>query len=153
MGTLNKRVDLDAWGVAGARWYATRSPCVRRQVGAVLIKNGRVVGGGFNGPSKGLPHRTETPGPLQCIRIGMPSGSEPHTVCCDHAESNACQFTDRADAEGATCFCTDSPCRVCAGLLVNAGVVRVVAASLYPDADGRFLLLSAGVSFEIFRTP
>ena len=142
------RVDIDTWGIAGARWFATRSPCVRRQVGAILVKDGRVVGGGFNGPARGLPHRTETPGPLQCIRIGMISGTEPHKVCCEHAEANAVQFTDRRDAQGATCYCTDSPCRTCAGLLVNAGVARVVVDMLYADPAGVELLRAAGVQFD-----
>ncbi len=142
------RVDLDTWGIAGARWFSTRSPCVRRQVGAILVKDGRVVGGGFNGPARGLKHRTAEPGPDQCVRIGIASGTEPQRVCCEHAEANAVQFTDRRDAQGATCYCTDSPCRTCAGLLVNAGIVRVVAATAYPDPAGRELLRAAGVIFE-----
>lgn len=150
---MTERVHPDQWGIDGAIWFSGRSPCVRRKVGAVVIRNGRVVGGGFNGPSRKLPPRTCEPGPLQCVRIArkIASGTEPHVVCCDHAEANACQFTDRRDAEGATMYCTDSPCRTCAGLIVNAGIVRVVVASTYPDPDGVELLRAAGVAFEVWK--
>lgn len=130
------RMDPDAWGLALAQVVALRSSCVRRQVGAVLIKDGRILSGGVNGPAAGLPHRTECVGPNQCVRIGMVSGSNPSTVCCAHAEANAIQFANRADSRGSTLYCTDSPCSSCADAIINAGVIRVVCGKVYADPVG-----------------
>lgn len=143
---VQARPTLEQWGLELARVVATRSPCVRRQVGAVLIKDARIVGHGYNGPPRGLPHRCSEPGLNQCVRIGQAPGSA-GAACCVHAEANALMFSDRGDARGATLYCTHSPCLACAQMAINAGVVRVVSAEQYPDEAGRAELLKAGVSF------
>jgi len=143
------RITPDEWGLRLALTSAARSPCVRRQVGAVLVKGGRVVSMGYNGPPRGTPHRTECPGPNQCVRIGLRSGSDPSNVCCVHAEVNALLFANRADAEGATLYCTDSPCLTCAQAIINAGVVRVVCSKPYADSRGVDTLKSANITCEV----
>lgn len=143
------RITLDEWGLRLAAVSAERSPCVRRHVGAVLVKAGRVVSMGYNGPPRGAPHRTECPGPDQCVRIGVPSGAAADKVCCVHAEINALIFANREDAAGATLYCTDSPCTQCAYAIVNAGVVRVVCAKPYADSGGLSVLRQSCIECEV----
>lgn len=146
------RPTRDEWGLALAATVATRSPCVRRQVGAVLIDhNGRVAGCGYNGPPRGCPHPTES-GANQCIRIGRESGAD-GPACCLHAETNALDDAVHGRRAGGTLYCTDSPCLGCAQVIVQAGVKRVVVAAQYPNQSGWGYLLQMGVQVQIGGTP
>ncbi len=117
-----------------ARVVSTRSSCVRRQVGAVLVKNRQILATGYNGVPRGLRHCDER----GCLRdeLGIPSG-ERHELCRGlHAEQNAIiQAAYHGVAiSGAEVFCTLQPCAACAKMLVNAGVVAVHFCGDYPDA-------------------
>lgn len=121
--------------------YKRRSTCLRRQVGAVLSREGRIISTGYGGAPAGVPHCSpETCGPDKpCIR----------TI---HAEANVIAFAAKygVSTESTTLYCTASPCIECAKLLMNAGIVRVVYDEEYRDTSPVILLESVGIRVEKF---
>jgi dCMP deaminase len=133
------RPKLDDYFMEIAKVVASRSTCLRRRAGAVLVKDKRILSTGYNGVPKGLPHCEDT----GCPRADYPSGTH-HELCrAVHSEQNAIiQAANHGVCiEGATLYCTHQPCALCAKMLVNAGITRVVYHEDYPD-DG---------SLEFFR--
>lgn len=127
---------------------ARRSPCCRRQVGAVLVSEDRcILGAGYNGPPRGAPPRDET----TCVRVGLASGERADVVCCAHAESNAVAQAARhgVAVKGSTLYVTTSPCAWCARTIINAGVVRVVAATRYMDPMAASVFAESSVVVEV----
>lgn len=117
-----------------AQVVATRSTCLRRSVGALLVKNRQILATGYNGVPRGLHHCEES----GCLRdsLGVPSG-ERHELCRGlHAEQNAIiqAAYHGVSISGAELYCTHQPCAVCAKMLVNANIVAVHFAGDYPDA-------------------
>ena len=116
-----------------AELAATRSTCIRRKVGAVLVKNSRIISTGYNGAPSGHPHCQE----IGCMReqLNVPSG-EKHELCRGiHAEQNV---IIQAAFHGiqtmfSTLYCTVKPCSICAKMIVNAGVSRVIYMDDYND--------------------
>jgi dCMP deaminase len=116
-----------------ARQVATRSTCLRRQVGCLIVLEKRIVSTGYNGAPSGLPHCEE----VGCIREsqGVVSG-ERHELCRGlHAEQNAIiQAAMHGTAvRGSTVFCTHKPCILCTKMLINSGVCKVYFAEGYDD--------------------
>ena len=116
-----------------AKLAATRSTCIRRKVGAVLVKNRRVISTGYNGAPAGHQHCQE----IGCLReqLNVPSG-EKHELCRGvHAEQNAIiQAAFRGiSVSGAYLYCTVKPCSICAKMIVNAGILNVVYRDEYDD--------------------
>jgi dCMP deaminase len=129
---------------------ARRSTCLRRQVGAILVRDKRILTTGYNGPPRGLRHCGELGG---CRRElwGVPSG-ERHELCrALHAEQNAIiqAALHGVSVTGATLYITNQPCALCAKMLINAGVERVVYQGDYPDELAMEMLQEAGV--EVVR--
>ena len=119
-----------------------------RQVGAILVKDKHILTTGYNGAPKGLVHCGE----IGCLRqqLGVPSG-ERHELCrALHAEQNAIiQAANLGIAiEGSTLYCTTAPCSLCAKMLINAGVVRVVFDGAYPDERAMEFFREAGMIVE-----
>lgn len=110
----------------------TRSTCVRRKVGAIAVKDGRVIATGYNGSPRGTTHCTED----TCLRLNVPSGTR-HELCrAVHAEQNlvAQAALHGVSLKDAVVYVDTSPCGICAKLLVNAGVKEVyVQGNAYPD--------------------
>jgi dCMP deaminase len=134
-----------------AALVARRSTCLRRQVGAVVVKEKHILATGYNGAPAGLRHCSE----VGCLRerLRVPSG-ERHELCrAIHAEQNAIvQAALHGTAlKGATLYVTHQPCVLCAKILINAGLVRVVFAGEYPDHLAREFLDEAGVELVAFR--
>jgi dCMP deaminase len=128
-----------------ARLVAGRSTCLRRRVGAILVKDRRILATGYNGAPAGLPH-CETTG---CVRQRMqvPPG-ERHELCRGiHAEQNAIIQSANygTGISGSTIYTTHHPCSVCTKMIINAGVVRVVTDDAYPDKLAAGMLDCAGV--------
>lgn len=141
---MNERPSWDRYFLDIAAVVALRSPCVKRQVGAVLVSEDRqILSTGYNGPPRGAPHRDEH----TCVRIGIPSGERADVVCCAHAEINAIAQAARhgVAVKGATLYVTTSPCAWCARSIINAGVVRVVSASDYNDPMAAGVFAESGV--------
>ena len=123
----------------------TRSTCLRRQVGAVIVKDKRIIATGYNGAPKGTAHCAE----VGCLRqqLGIPSG-ERHELCrASHAEQNALVQAAAygVPIAGGTIYVTAQPCVICSKLLINAGIKRVVYRGSYPDQLSLSLLKEAGI--------
>ena len=127
------------------RLVARRSTCLRRQVGAVMVKDKHVLATGYNGTPSGIRHCAET----GCLReqLKVPSG-ERHELCRGlHAEQNAIIQAARhgINISGATLYCTNSPCIICTKMLINAGIIKVVYLDGYPDQLSMDMLDEAGI--------
>ncbi|HIU64608.1 MAG TPA: cytidine/deoxycytidylate deaminase family protein [Candidatus Avacidaminococcus intestinavium] len=128
------RPDWDSYFMEMAQVAAKRATCLRRQVGAVIVKDKRILSTGYNGTPKGLPHCEE----VGCLRaqLNVPSGKM-HELCRGiHAEQNAIiqAAVHGVSVDGGTLYCTHQPCVVCTKMIINAGIVRIVYANPYPDA-------------------
>ena len=147
------RPSWDQYFMSIAHTVATRSPCVKRQVGAVLVSEDKaLLATGYNGPPRGAPHRDEK----TCVRIGIPSGTQADVVCCAHAESNAIAQAARhgVPVKGSTLYVTTSPCAWCARGIINAGVVRVVRDGDYADPIAAGVFAESNVPVEALpRSP
>lgn len=143
------RPDWDRYFLMIAKVAATRSTCLRRHVGAVIVKDMRILSTGYNGAPRGVPHCSET----GCLRatLGIPSG-ERHEICRgSHAEINAIAQAAAAgvSTEGSWMYCTHEPCVYCTKALINAGCTRVIYTNPYPDELARDIIKAAGI--EIVR--
>lgn len=128
-----------------AETVATRSTCLRRHVGAVLVKDKRILSTGYNGAPAGLAHCEE----VGCLRndTSIPSGQR-HELCRGlHAEQNAIvQAAFHGIAiSGATLYCTNKPCVICSKMIINAGIREVYYAEGYDDDLADRMLAEAGV--------
>jgi len=135
--------------MALAELVAQRSTCLRRKVGCVLVKGRRVLSTGYNGAPTGLPHCSE----IGCMREGIPPG-ERHELCRGlHAEQNAIiqAATFGVSVHGATLYSTHQPCSVCAKMIVNAGIQKLVVKQGYPDLLARQILEQAKIAIELFK--
>ncbi len=127
------RPSWDEYFMSIAEIVKTRSTCTRRQVGAVIVKDKRILATGYNGTPTGLKHCDE----VGCLRekLGIPSGQR-HELCRGiHAEQNAIiQAAGFGVAiQGSTIYITLSPCILCTKMLINSGITRIVAKEAYDD--------------------
>jgi dCMP deaminase len=125
---------------------AKRSTCLRRQVGAVIVQDRHIMAAGYNGAPKGLAHCAERGG---CLReqMGVPSG-ERHELCLAlHAEQNAIvQAASLGQSiNGATMYITHQPCMICAKMIINAGIKKIIVKEGYPDRLAVDILAEAGL--------
>ncbi|PWM49674.1 MAG: cytidine deaminase [Clostridiales bacterium] len=144
------RPDWDTYFMRITKLVATRSSCLRRSVGAVLVKDKRILATGYNGAPAGMAHCEEA----GCLRdqLHIPSG-ERHELCRGlHAEQNAIIQAARQGTEikDSTLYCTTAPCSLCAKMLINAGVTRIVYEGSYPDERAMAFFAEAGVKVEHF---
>ena len=139
----NRKISRPSWDeyfLSIAKLVAERSTCLRRQVGAVIVKDKRILTTGYNGAPSGLDHCDKT----GCMRekLNIPSGQR-HELCrALHAEMNAIlQAAQYGISLGESIiYCTNQPCIICAKMIINAGIKRVVVLSSYPDEfAGKFL--------------
>jgi len=135
-----------------ANLVASRSTCSRRQVGAVMVKGKNILATGYNGTPTGITHCSVT----GCLRdqLKVPSG-ERHELCRGlHAEQNAIIQAAKhgINIDGATLYCTHSPCIICSKMLINAGVKNIVYREGYPDKISLDMLTEAGIEFEVHAT-
>jgi dCMP deaminase len=129
----DKRPSWDKYFLEVAYLVAKRATCVRRKVGAVLVKDKRILATGYNGAPSGLKHCIE----IGCLRqkLKIPSGQR-HELCrALHAEQNALiqAALYGISVKESTLYSTNQPCIICAKMLINAGIKEIVIASGYPD--------------------
>lgn len=119
-----------------------------RRVGAVFVRDKRLLATGFNGVPSGFPH------PESCPRreAGFASGEGLHLCVCAHAEANGIANAARhgISLEGATVYVTAQPCAACMGALANVGVARVVFGGPYPDDRSKDIAACAGIDLAPF---
>ena len=149
---MNNRPDWDTYFMEITKIVATRSSCLHRQVGAVLVRDKRILTTGYNGAPAGMAHCLELGG---CLRdkMGFASG-EGHEYCrALHAEQNAViqAAVTGLSIQGSTLYCTHSPCSLCARILIGAGIQRIVFEEHYPDDFALALLKEANVQLERYH--
>ena len=128
------RPSWDDYFMEMTKLTATRSSCLRRHVGAVLVKDTRVIATGYNGAPAGVTHCEVT----GCLRqkLNVPSG-ERHELCRGlHAEQNAIiqAALYGVSTEGATLYCTTKPCSICTKMIINAKITKIVYEEYYEDS-------------------
>jgi dCMP deaminase len=148
---VDSRPTWDQYFMRIADLAKERSTCLRRQVGAVIVKDKRILATGYNGAPKGLAHCLD----IGCLReqLNIPSG-ERHELCrAIHAEQNAVvqAATSGVNISGATIYTTTFPCSLCSKIIINASIVRIVCRKGYPDELSRQLLSEAGMKIEILN--
>lgn len=144
------RPSWDQYFMEMAEVVKNRATCLRRQVGAVIVKDKRILASGYNGAPSGLAHCAET----GCLReqLNIPSG-ERHELCRGiHAEQNAIiqAALHGVKIEGATLYVTLQPCVLCSKIIINAGIEKVVFKGSYPDKFSEAMLVEAGVELVKF---
>ena len=133
----DKQQKLDLRYLRMAQIWAENSYCIRRKVGALVVKDKMIISDGYNGTPSGFPNVCE--------------GADGLTLpCVLHAEANAITKIARSgnNSDGATLYVTDAPCIECAKLIIQAGIRRVVYARSYRLTDGIDLLRRAGIEVE-----
>ena len=130
-----------------AHLVATRATCPRRSVGAVLVRDKRILATGYNGAPSGLPHCPDLgpthEWPTGCLRAG-------HCIRALHAEQNALLQAAKIGVacDGATIYVTCQPCNACAKMVINAGIKRVIYEGEYPDEFSKEIFRDA--QLEVF---
>ena len=143
-----KRIGLDEYFSKMTRVVAERSTCIipGRQYGAIVVKNKQVISTGYNGAPRGM---------RDCLELeycpkrakGGSSGKMQEECIAVHAEANALIQAGRA-AEGGTLYINGFPCKMCARMIVNAGITRVVVSGTYSDTEGLDILKEAGIKID-----
>jgi dCMP deaminase len=141
----NNRPSWEAYFMDIAMLVAKRSTCTRRSVGAVIVKDKRILSTGYNGAPSGVRHCIET----GCLReeLNVPSG-ERHELCRGiHAEQNAIiqAAYHGVSIKGASLFCTNLPCSICAKMIINAGILTIYYQTGYADQMSSDMMKEAGV--------
>lgn len=128
------RPTWDEYFMDMAYFVSSRSTCLRRKVGAVVVKDNRPLATGYNGAASGAPHCDELGG-CEREKRGIPSGQQLDICRATHAEQNCIAQAARFDGgfEGATLYCNTYPCYTCAKLLTNSGISEVVFDGDYSD--------------------
>jgi dCMP deaminase len=147
-GTLSKdkpmRPGWDEYFMQIARTVATRATCPRASVGAVLVREHRILTTGYNGSPRGVAH---------CSEVGCTLVND-HCMRTTHAEANAVVqgALHGVNLDGSTAYCTHQPCVNCSKLLISAGVRKIVYETAYPDPIAQELLAEAGVALVPFAS-
>jgi len=142
------RPSWDKYYMEMAEVAKKRSTCMRRQVGAVIVKNQRILASGYNGAPSGITHCEET----GCLRqqLNVPSG-ERHELCRGlHAEQNAIiqAALHGVSINGSTIYVTHKPCIICTKMMINAGIKKLIYKGDYPDELSEQMLRDSGIIIE-----
>ena len=143
-----KRPDWEVYFLKMAKLASTRSTCIRRHVGAVLVKEKKILATGYNGVPSGISHCAD----VGCLRDEeqIPSGQR-HELCRGlHAEQNAILQAayHGVSIQGSVLFCTNFPCVICSKMLINAGIRQIFYLEGYPDSLSETMLNEAGMELH-----
>ncbi len=144
----DSRPNWDEYFLEIARIVSKRSTCLRRKVGALIVKDRRILATGYNGTPSGIRHCAE----VGCLRakLKIPSGQR-HELCRGlHAEQNVLLQAALygISLRDSSLYITNQPCIICAKMIINAGVREVVIAGSYPDRMAREFLDEAGIDIR-----
>jgi len=148
MHVIQNRPSWDSYFMNITELVAGRATCVRRKVGAILVKDKRIISTGYNGAPSKVRHCLE----VGCLREeqGIPSG-ERHELCRGlHAEQNAIiqAALHGVSIEGAALYCTNMPCSICSKMLINARITSILFKEGYSDPLSSSMLTEAGIPFR-----
>ena len=143
---INNRPDWDTYFLDIVELVSRRSTCLRRAVGAGLVRDRRILATGYNGAPSKLQHCLD----IGCLReqLKVPSG-ERHELCRGlHAEQNAIiqAALHGVSTKDASLYCTNHPCVICAKMIINAGIIRIIIRDSYSDPLAAEMLKEAGIS-------
>jgi dCMP deaminase len=148
-----RRISWDEYFMKLAFLAAERSTCLRHHVGAVIVRNKKILTTGYNGAPSGAEDSLQ----LGCLRdqLHIPSGERQEVCRATHAEQNTLiqASLHGVSTEGAAIYCTHSPCIICAKLIVNAGIKRVVSCRAYPDETFKSLFAQTKVEYVTIGKP
>jgi len=140
-----ERLSWDDYFMEITHLVAKRSTCLRRQVGAVIVRDKRILATGYNGAPRGLAHCSET----GCLRekMGIPSGQKQELCRGLHAEQNAIiqAALSGVSIQDSQIYSVTRPCVVCAKMIINAGIKRVIFCEGYPDPLSEQMLEEAEI--------
>jgi dCMP deaminase len=141
-GMDTKQVSIDRRYLQMAKIWASNSYCVRRQVGALIVRDKMIISDGYNGTPSGFENKCED----------TDNKTFPYVL---HAEANAITKVAKSNnsSEGATLYVTTSPCLECSKLIIQAGIRRVVFCDKYHNDDGLVLLKRAGIDIIHIEIP
>lgn len=150
------RKDWDTYFLDIAYMASTRSQCLRRRVGTVLVQGKKLLGTAYNGAPMGVEDCTEAGCMLaEEYEMEIVNGKEEmvrkqRCIRTIHAEQNLLLFTDRRDREGSTVYVTDEPCWTCANMLANSGITEIVYHRSYPKDHDKVadLMKHRGIVFR-----
>jgi len=147
---MGERPTYDKYFMEMAHVVSKRSTCIRRKVGAILVKDKHILSTGYNGAPKGLKHCEE----VGCLRekMNVPSG-ERHELCRGlHAEQNAIiqAAVFGVSIKDSVLYCTNTPCVVCVKMLINAGVKEIIYSGDYPDELAKTMLDESNIKIRKF---
>jgi dCMP deaminase len=147
------RPNIDEYFLKAAAVVAERSTCLRHHVGAVAVRDKQILSTGYNGAPAGQPDCLT----LGCLRdeLNIPSGTRHETCRAVHAEQNAIiqAALHGVSLEGATIYCTHTPCILCAKMLTNARIKRYVSFGVYNDEAFKPLFAGAGIELQLLPRP
>lgn len=147
-----ERPSWDEYFLEAAELVAKRSTCLRRKVGAVAVRDKRILATGYNGPPSGLTHCMD----IGCIRekLGIPSGQRQELCRGLHGEQNVIiqAVLHKIDLEGATLYVTNQPCVTCSKMLISVGIKAIVILEGYPDELARRMLKEAGIRIRKIKS-
>jgi dCMP deaminase len=147
------RISADEYFLKIASVVAERSTCLRHHMGAVAVKDKHILTTGFNGAPAGVKDCLE----LGCLRNAqnIPSGTRTEICRAIHAEQNVIiqAALHGISLDGCTIYCTHTPCVLCAKMMVNARVKRVVIFTKYADDSFKELFREAGIQVDILDKP
>lgn len=139
------RPSWDKYFMQIAVLVSSRSTCLRRKVGAIIVKDKRILTTGYNGVPRSLVHCEE----VGCLRtkMGIPSGKNQELCRGLHAEQNAIiqAALHGISIQNSLLYCTEQPCITCAKMIINAGIIKVFYLKSYPDKLAREILKEARV--------
>jgi len=148
---MDERLSWDDYFMEITRLVAMRSTCLRRHVGAVIVRDRRILATGYNGAPKGLAHCSE----IGCLRekMGVPSGRMQELCRGLHAEQNAIiqAALSGVSIENSQIYTVTQPCVVCAKMIINAGIKRIVFDEAYPDPLSEELIKEAKIELVNIR--
>lgn len=143
--TDTPRPSWDEYFMQITHLVAKRSTCLRRKVGAILVRNKRMLCTGYNGAPRGLAHCNQ----LGCLRekLNIPSGQRQEICRGLHAEQNAIiqAALYGVSIEDSILYCTHQPCITCSKMIINAGVEKIIFQGNYPDPLAQNILEEAGI--------
>lgn len=146
--SMVERPSADKYFLEIASVVAKRSTCLRNQVGAVVVRDKRILTTGYNGAPSNMEHCLD----IGCIRMknNIASGTQHEKCRAVHAEQNAIiqAALHGVGIEGATLYCTHQPCILCTKMIINSKIERVVYSVSYPDTDALEFFADAGIVIE-----
>ena len=153
MTDIQERPTWDEYFMKLAYEVATRTTCLRRAVGAVIVKDRRILATGYNGVPTGMAHCSE----VGCLReqLGVPSGQRQEICRGLHAEQNAIIQAAHygTNISDSSIYITTQPCVVCAKMIINAGIIEIIYANPYDDELALSMLHEAGIAMRVFQMP